>query len=109
MPNTAVDVARERIAARPAREHIAAHLRAARRSWDSSSNTASQRVATAEPLSVLDGHTVLVTEFVAGVAPEARAAAIREDRHAQAKPDAWHAAVKFATSSAGRYRRQTSA
>jgi Ser/Thr protein kinase RdoA (MazF antagonist) len=39
----------------------------------------SERGATTEPLSVLDGQAVLVTEFVAGVPPAARASAIREN------------------------------
>ena len=38
----------------------------------------SERAATAEPLSVLDGHTVLVTVFVPGVARAGRSAAIRD-------------------------------
>jgi Ser/Thr protein kinase RdoA (MazF antagonist) len=38
----------------------------------------SERAAAAEPLSVLDGHRVLVTEFVPGVPRAGRSAAIRE-------------------------------
>jgi Ser/Thr protein kinase RdoA (MazF antagonist) len=123
MTGTALDVARQRIAARPAGDRIAGHLRArygvagsgldeldlgvyrvdrtdgpawvARvfppvRAESAAAGDAeilgfldqhgfpSERAATAEPLSVLDGHTVLVTEFVPGVARADRAAAIRD-------------------------------
>jgi Ser/Thr protein kinase RdoA (MazF antagonist) len=120
---TALDLARQRIAARPAPDRIAGHLqarhgitvsglaeldlgvyrvdRAEGPAWvarvfptvrDESEAAGdaeilgllerrgfpSERVATAEPLSVLDGHTVLVTEFVPGVARAERSAAIRD-------------------------------
>jgi Ser/Thr protein kinase RdoA (MazF antagonist) len=121
--SSALDVARERIAARPAGDRIAAHLQARHAiavsglaeldlgvyrvdrtdgpAWvarvyppvRAESLTAgdaeilgllqrhgfpAERPATAEPLSVLDGHSVLVTEFVPGVERAERAAAIRD-------------------------------
>lgn len=123
MTSTALDVARRRIAARPARDRIARHLQArygiavsglaeldlgvyqvdraegpawvarvfpAARAESAAAGDAeilgllqrhgfpSERAAIAEPLSVLDGHTVLVTEFVPGVPRAERAAAIRD-------------------------------
>ena len=123
MTSTAVDAARRRIAAGPARDRIAGHLQArysvavsglaeldlgvyrvdrtdgpawvarvfpAVRAESAAAGDAeilaflerhgfpAERAATAEPLSVLDGQTVLVTEFVPGVARAGRAAAIRD-------------------------------
>jgi Ser/Thr protein kinase RdoA (MazF antagonist) len=123
MTSTALDAARQRIAAGPARDRIAWHLQArygiavsglaqldlgvyqvdradgpawvarvfpAVRPGSAAAGDAeilgfldqhgfpSERAATAGPLSVLDGQTVLVTEFVPGVARAGRAAAIRE-------------------------------
>jgi Ser/Thr protein kinase RdoA (MazF antagonist) len=123
MTSTALDVARRRIAARPARDRIVWHLqtrysiavsglaeldlgvyrvdRADGPAWvarvfpsvragSAAAGDAeilgflerhgfpSERAATAEPLSVLDGQTVVVTEFVPGVARAGRAAAIRD-------------------------------
>jgi Ser/Thr protein kinase RdoA (MazF antagonist) len=123
MTSTAVDVARLRIAAGPARGRITGHLQAqygiavsglaeldlgvyrvgradgpawvarvfpAARAEAAAAGDAeilqflqrhdfpSERAATAEPLSVLDGHAVLVSEFVPGVARAERAATIRE-------------------------------
>ena len=123
MTSTALDVARRRIAARPARDSIARHLRVrygiavsglaeldlgvyradradgpawvarvfpAARAESAAAGDAeilrflqrrgfpSERAATAEPLSVLDDHTVLVTEFVPGVPRAERAAVIRD-------------------------------
>jgi Ser/Thr protein kinase RdoA (MazF antagonist) len=121
--STALEVARQRIAARPDRDRIAGHLQArhsiavsglteldlgvyrvdradgpawvarvfpAVRDESAAAGDAeilgllqrhgfpAERAATAEPLSVLDGHSVLVTEFVPGVARGGRAAAIRD-------------------------------
>jgi Ser/Thr protein kinase RdoA (MazF antagonist) len=123
MTSTALDVARRRIAARPADDRIAGHLQArygiavsglteldlgvyrvdradgpdwvarvfpAARAESAAAGDAeilqllqrhgfpSERVATAEPLSALDGRTMLVTEFVPGAARAERVAAIRE-------------------------------
>lgn len=123
MTSTALDVARRRIAARPARDRIARHLRVrygiavsrlaeldlgvyrvdradgpawvarvfpAARAESAAAGDAeilrflqrhgfpSERAATAEPLSVLDDHPVLVTEFVPGVPRAGRAAVIRD-------------------------------
>ena len=123
MTGTAIDAARRRIAAGPARDRIAAHLHArysvavsglteldlgvyrvdrtggpawvarvfpAVRAESAAAGDAeilallerhgfpSERAATAQPLSVLDGHPVLLTEFVPGVARAGRAAAIRD-------------------------------
>lgn len=123
MTSTALDEARRRIAARPARGRIARHLQAwygiavgglseldlgvyrvdradgpawvarvfpAARAESAASGDAeilrflqrhrfpSERAAAADPLSVLDGHPVLVTEFVPGVPRARRAAAIRD-------------------------------
>jgi Ser/Thr protein kinase RdoA (MazF antagonist) len=123
MTSTALDAARQRIAARPASDRIAGHLQArhgitvsglaeldlgvyrvdradgpawvarvfpAVRDESAAAGDAeilgllqrrgfpAERAATAEPLSVLDGHSVLVTEFVPGVARAERAGAIRD-------------------------------
>jgi Ser/Thr protein kinase RdoA (MazF antagonist) len=121
--STALDVARQRIAARPSGDRITGHLQArygvvvsglaeldlgvyrvdradgpawvarvfpAVRAGSAAAGDAeilglleqhgfpSERAATAEPLSALDGHPVLVTEFVPGVERAGRAAAIRD-------------------------------
>jgi Ser/Thr protein kinase RdoA (MazF antagonist) len=83
MMSSALDLARQRIAARPAPDRAVRAESAAAGDAEilgllQRHGFPSERTVTAEPLSVLDGHTVLVTEFVPGVPRQERAAAIRD-------------------------------